>query len=78
MTTKIFEPIYKDKHDMRIESTNYMETKQMKSTLAATLVVSNHENGTKRRLYITIWRVLIPRVIFEQLFMIGNGFEKST
>ena len=63
---------------MRIDSTNYMETKQMKSTLAATLVISNHENGTKRRLYITIWRAVIPRVLLEQLFMNGNGFEKST
>ena len=30
----------------------------MKSNLAATLVISNHENGTKRRLYITIWRAV--------------------
>jgi hypothetical protein len=50
----------------------------MKSTLATTLVISNHENGTKFRLHITIWRAIIPRVLFEQLFMTGNGFEKST
>jgi hypothetical protein len=63
---------------MRIESTNSTENKQMKSTLATTLVISNHENGTKFRLHITIWRAIIPRVLFEQLFMTGNGFEKST
>jgi hypothetical protein len=32
-----------------------MENKHMKSTLAATLVNANHENGAKHRLYITVW-----------------------
>lgn len=54
---------------MMIESTNYMENKYMKSTLAATLIISNHENGTKHRLDITTWRSVIPRVLFEQLFL---------